>query len=67
MSIEFLLGRSLQNALLNLNLEGVYVEALKDLGFALEELYEQEQDPGIYATHVLLTPSPPVQNRCITS
>ncbi len=46
MSIEFLLGRSLQNALLNLNLEGVYAEALKDLGFMLEELYEQEQDPG---------------------
>jgi len=47
LSIEFLLGRTLQNALLNLNIEGNYAQALKELGFNLEELYEQELDAGL--------------------
>jgi len=47
LSIEFLLGRTLQNALLNLNIEGNYASALKELGFNLEDLYEQELDAGL--------------------
>jgi len=47
LSIEFLLGRTLQNALLNLNIEGNYAQALKELGFNLEDLYEQELDAGL--------------------
>jgi len=47
LSIEFLLGRTLQNALLNLNIEGSYASALKELGFNLEDLYEQELDAGL--------------------
>ena len=47
MSLEFLMGRSMQNALVNLNLESRYREALEDLGYKLEELYEEEVDPGL--------------------
>jgi len=47
MSLEFLLGRNLQNALVNLNMESSYREALLDLGYNLEGLYEEEQDPGL--------------------
>jgi len=46
-SLEYLPGRSLKNALVNLDLEQNYKEALDDLGENLEELYEEEQDPGI--------------------
>lgn len=47
LSIEFLLGRLLQNALLNLDLELKYKEALEELGFTLEEIYEEEYDPAL--------------------
>jgi len=47
LSIEFLLGRSLQNALINLNIEGPYREAIKELGHHMEDLYDQEADPGL--------------------
>jgi starch phosphorylase len=47
LSIEFLLGRSLQNALCNLDLEVNYAEALRALGFKLEELVEKESDAGL--------------------
>lgn len=47
MSLEFLMGRSMQNALVNLNLESRYREALEELGYKLEELYEEEVDPGL--------------------
>lgn len=39
LSLEFLIGRCLQNALINLNLEDEYKEALKDLGYNLESIY----------------------------
>ena len=42
MSIEFLLGRLLQNALVCLDLEQDYKDALFDLGIKIEELYEEE-------------------------
>lgn len=47
LSLEFLLGRAMQNALINLQLEGPYKEALKELGYKLEDLYEEEHDPAL--------------------
>ena len=47
MCMEFLLGRSLRNNLCNLGLSESYREALSDLGFDLEEIYELEPDPGL--------------------
>ncbi|KAJ5068697.1 glycogen phosphorylase [Anaeramoeba ignava] len=46
-SVEFLLGRFLQNAILNLNLDSNYRDALKGLGYTMEEIYEQEYDPAL--------------------
>jgi len=46
-SIEFLVGRFLRNALLNLELEDVYREALEELGISIDELYNEEYDPGL--------------------
>ena len=47
LSLEFLLGRLLQNSLVNLDLESRYREALDDLGYKLEDVYEEEADPGL--------------------
>ena len=47
MCIEFLLGRSLKTNLHNLELDGVYADVLKDMGFSLEDLYECEPDAGL--------------------
>lgn len=47
LSIEFLLGRLLQNALINLDLEDKYKEALNELGWKLEDIYEEEYDPAL--------------------
>lgn len=47
LSLEFLMGRALGNALLNLGLEGPTAEALADLGYRLEELEEREPDAGL--------------------
>jgi len=47
LSLEFLMGRMLQNALVNLDLEDRYKLALKDLGYNLEDVYEEEVDPGL--------------------
>eukprot|EP00500_Bicosoecida_sp_ms1_P002657 CAMPEP_0203813742 /NCGR_PEP_ID=MMETSP0115-20131106/4888_1 /ASSEMBLY_ACC=CAM_ASM_000227 /TAXON_ID=33651 /ORGANISM="Bicosoecid sp, Strain ms1" /LENGTH=916 /DNA_ID=CAMNT_0050722617 /DNA_START=56 /DNA_END=2806 /DNA_ORIENTATION=- len=47
LSLEYLMGRSMQNALLNMDLAKPYHEALMDLGFSLEELYEQEMDAAL--------------------
>ncbi len=46
-SMEFLLGPMLKNNLKNLSLETEYREALADVGFNLDELYEIEVDPGL--------------------
>jgi starch phosphorylase len=46
-SIEFLVGRFLRNALLNLELEDLYRDALGELGVSLDELYNEEYDPGL--------------------
>jgi len=47
LSFEFLIGRAMQNALINLGIEGAYKDALKDVGFNLEELYEHEHDAAL--------------------
>merc|ERR1719247_3763052 len=47
LSAEYLLGRAFQNALVNLDIEPVFKEALMGLGFELEELYSGEADPGL--------------------
>jgi starch phosphorylase len=47
LSLEFLIGRTLQNALINLNIEKQYKEALMELGFQLESIYEEEVDAAL--------------------
>jgi starch phosphorylase len=47
LSMEFLMGRMLGNALINLNLQGNMKKALYELGFSLEELCQLENDPGL--------------------
>lgn len=47
LSLEFLLGRLMQTNLVNLNLENKYKDALEELGFSLEELYDEEVDPAL--------------------
>lgn len=47
MSLEFLLGRLMQNALVNIDLEENYKEALMEIGYNLEEIYEEEVDPAL--------------------
>lgn len=47
LSMEFLIGRSLGNNLLNLGLEGNVDEALKALGEDLEAIEQQEIDAGL--------------------
>lgn len=47
LSLEFLQGRALGNALLNMGLGGEAREALRELGYALEELQELEPDAGL--------------------
>ncbi|KAK8797401.1 hypothetical protein WA158_004609 [Blastocystis sp. Blastoise] len=47
LSLEFLMGRTLQNALINLDIEDDYKVALKELGYGLEELYSEEKDAAL--------------------
>jgi starch phosphorylase len=47
LSLEFLLGRSLQNAINSMNLKDNYHQALRLLGIKLEDLYDQESDAGL--------------------
>ena len=47
MCMEFLLGRSLKTNLNNLDLEKSYRAAIDELGFNLDELYEEEPDAGL--------------------
>ena len=35
------MGRSLQNSLINLGIEDKYKEALFDLGYVMEEIYDE--------------------------
>ncbi len=47
LSLEFLNGRALQNAVINLELQDEARTALWDLGVALEDVYEEEIDVGL--------------------
>eukprot|EP00891_Asterochloris_glomerata_P002508 jgi/Astpho2/2508/fgenesh1_pm.00048_%23_17_t len=47
MSMEFLMGRSLTNALYNLGVQGQYTEAVRELGYDLETLVDQERDAAL--------------------
>ena len=47
LSLEFLIGRSLTNAVYNLELDDTTREALREYGVSLEEIAEQELDAGL--------------------
>ncbi len=47
LSLEFLMGRLLQNALLNLDIEEQTAEALQRIGLELEDVYDRERDAGL--------------------
>lgn len=47
LSLEFLMGRTLGNAMLNLDIEPATTEALRNLGLVLEEVADQEHDAGL--------------------
>ncbi|HEY6094146.1 MAG TPA: glycogen/starch/alpha-glucan phosphorylase [Gallionellaceae bacterium] len=47
LSLEFLMGRALGNAMLNLELDPQLATALRELGVALEDLVELEHDAGL--------------------
>ncbi|KAJ1561671.1 Non-essential glycogen phosphorylase, partial [Cladochytrium tenue] len=47
LSLEFLLGRTFDNAMLNLGVKGAYSASLADLGFSIEDLVEEELDAAL--------------------
>jgi starch phosphorylase len=47
LSLEFLMGRTLDNALLNLGLKDLYTDGVQKLGFSIEDLLEKERDAGL--------------------
>jgi starch phosphorylase len=47
LSLEFLMGRTLSNAMLNLGVDDAAHQALQTLGLELEELAESEPDAGL--------------------
>ncbi|MDH3338910.1 MAG: glycogen/starch/alpha-glucan phosphorylase [Gammaproteobacteria bacterium] len=47
LSLEFLMGRLLRNALLNLGIEDETNEALQRIGLDLEDVYDREHDAGL--------------------
>lgn len=47
MSLEFLMGRYMTNALMNIGIHNQYTEALKGLGFEYETVATEERDPGL--------------------
>jgi starch phosphorylase len=47
LSMEFLMGRSLLNALNNLGVVDQYTEALREMGYNLEDIIEKERDAAL--------------------
>ncbi|VDZ54430.1 Maltodextrin phosphorylase [Serratia odorifera] len=47
LSMEFLLGRTLSNALLSMGIYQDLQDALEEMGLSLGELLEEENDPGL--------------------
>ena len=46
-SLEFLMGRMMQNMLVNIDMEENYKSALMDIGYKLEDVYEEEVDAAL--------------------
>ena len=47
LSLEFLMGRSLLNNILNLGAEDAYAKAMEEIGVRMEDIAEQEWDAGL--------------------
>lgn len=47
LSLEFLMGRAMDNALINQGARGLVDESLHELGFRLEDVLDQERDAGL--------------------
>ncbi|KAK0219004.1 glycogen phosphorylase [Armillaria fumosa] len=47
LSLEFLMGRTLDNALLNLGLKDQYRDGVQKLGFSIEDLLDKERDAAL--------------------
>ncbi|KAJ1921879.1 Non-essential glycogen phosphorylase [Mycoemilia scoparia] len=47
MSLEFLIGRTFDNAVLALDLKSEYRQSLKDLGFSMEDCIDEERDAAL--------------------
>ncbi|KAI8052831.1 glycosyl transferase [Syncephalis plumigaleata] len=47
LSMEFLLGRSLDNAMLALGVKDIYGDGIEDLGFRIEDLIDTETDAAL--------------------
>ncbi|KAJ9608255.1 Non-essential glycogen phosphorylase [Cladophialophora chaetospira] len=47
LSLEFLMGRALDNAMLNVGLKNVAKDGLADLGFRIEDIIAQEHDAAL--------------------
>jgi starch phosphorylase len=47
LSLEFLMGRLLRNALLNLDIEDQTADALQRIGLEIEDVYDREHDAGL--------------------
>ncbi|KAI1007463.1 Glycogen phosphorylase [Podosphaera aphanis] len=47
LSLEFLMGRTLDNAMLSVGLKDVATKGLSDLGFRMEDIIEQEHDAAL--------------------
>lgn len=47
LSLEFLMGRALDNAMLNIGLKDVAKEGLGELGFNIEDIIQQEHDAAL--------------------
>jgi len=45
--MEFLVGRSLRNNAYNLGMLDALTDALKDMGYEMADIFEQEADPGL--------------------
>lgn len=46
-SLEFLMGRMMQNMLVNIDMEEKYKDALMEIGYTLEDIYEEETDAAL--------------------
>jgi glucan phosphorylase len=47
LSMEFLIGRTLTNVVLNLDIKNEFGEALRKLGFRLEDVSDEEKDAAL--------------------